>query len=438
MISLVNETIEKFKNKEAVVAVIGLGYVGLPLTALFVAKGFTVIGLDVDNDKVEKLKKGVPYIEHLDITPLKRAFDKSLFYPSSDFSQAVSADAIIICVPTPLNAHREPDLSFVINSLEIILPFLKKGQLLALESTTYPGTTAEELLPRIEAAGFTVGEDFFLVYSPEREDPNNAEFTTETIPKICGGSTANCLAVGKAMYEQIVATVVAVSSTKTAEMAKILENTFRAVNIALVNELKIVAEKMDIDIFEVIRAAATKPFGFMPFYPGPGLGGHCIPIDPFYLTWKAREYGVATKFVELAGEVNVAMPDYVLAKTMEALNTVGLAMNGARILVLGLAYKKNVDDARESPSVVLLKKLLEKGAKAAYSDPHIPKFPVMRKHKLALESVMLTKESMKEFDCVLIATSHDAFDWEWIYQNASLIVDTRGVYDSDDIKVFRA
>ncbi len=438
MISLVNETIEKFKNKEAVVAVIGLGYVGLPLTALFVAKGFTVIGLDVDNDKVEKLKKGVPYIEHLDITPLKRAFDKSLFYPSSDFSQAVSADAIIICVPTPLNAHREPDLSFVINSLEIILPFLKKGQLLALESTTYPGTTAEELLPRIEAAGFTVGEDFFLVYSPEREDPNNAEFTTETIPKICGGSTANCLAVGKAMYEQIVATVVAVSSTKTAEMAKILENTFRAVNIALVNELKIVAEKMDIDIFEVIRAAATKPFGFMPFYPGPGLGGHCIPIDPFYLTWKAREYGIATKFVELAGEVNVAMPDYVLAKTMEALNTVGLAMNGARILVLGLAYKKNVDDARESPSVVLLKKLLEKGAKAAYSDPHIPKFPVMRKHKLALESVMLTKESMKEFDCVLIATSHDAFDWEWIYQNASLIVDTRGVYDSDDIKVFRA
>ncbi len=438
MISLVDETIEKFRNKEATVAVIGLGYVGLPLTALFVAKGFTVIGLDVDSDKVEKLKKGESYIEHLDITPLKKAFDKSRFYPSTDFSQVASADAIIICVPTPLNAHREPDLSFITNSLEMILPFLEKGQLLALESTTYPGTTAEELRPRIEAAGFTVGEDFFLVYSPEREDPNNVEFTTETIPKICGGSTSNCLAVGKAMYEQVVATVVTVSSTKTAEMAKILENTFRAVNIALVNELKIVAEKMDVDIFEVIRAAATKPFGFMPFYPGPGLGGHCIPIDPFYLTWKAREYGVTTKFIELAGEVNVAMPDYVLARTMEALNTVGLAMNGARILVLGLAYKKNVDDARESPSVVLLKKLLEKGAKAAYSDPHIPKFPVMRKYKLALESVTLTKESMKEFDCVLIATSHDAFDWEWIYQNASLIVDTRGIYSSDDIKVFRA
>ncbi len=435
---MIQKIIEKYQKKDAVIAIIGLGYVGLPLASLFIKKNFKVIGLDIDKQKIGYLQQGKSYIEHLDIQSLKNAYDTKRFTPTCDFSKIKDADAIIICVPTPLNAHREPDLSFVMGTVHSIAPFLQKGQLLALESTTYPGTTAETLQPKIERAGFTIGENFFLVYSPEREDPNNPDYTTQNIPKVCGGITENCLAVGKAMYGQVIDHVVTVSSTQTAEMAKILENTFRAVNIALVNELKIVAEKMGVDIFEVIRAAATKPFGFMPFYPGPGLGGHCIPIDPFYLTWKAREYGITTKFIELAGEVNVSMPDYVLSRTIEALNTVGLAMNGAKILVLGLAYKKNVDDVRESPSVVLLEKLMAKGAKAEYSDPHVPNFPIMRKHQLSLSSTEINENTLKNFDCILIATNHDRFDWNFIYKNASLIVDTRGVYISDDKKVFRA
>jgi len=367
--TLLKEQMKKFNDKKAVIGIIGLGYVGLPLALEYLTEGYTVIGFDIDQNKIDSLKKGESYIEHIDVSKIKASYDKGTFLPTTDFSKAHETDALILCVPTPLNDHREPDLSYVIGSLEAVLPYLKKGQVLSLESTTYPGTTEEELKPRIEKLGFVIGENFYLVYSPEREDPNNPDYTTKTIPKVCGGTTKACMEIGTALYDQIIDTVIPVSSTQAAEMTKILENSFRAVNIALVNELKIVAERMGIDLFEVIRAAATKPFGFMPFYPGPGLGGHCIPIDPFYLTWKAREYGVATKFIELAGEINIGMPDYVISKVMDALNTKGKSVNGSKILILGIAYKKNVDDMRESPSVELMEKLEAKGAKISYSDP---------------------------------------------------------------------
>jgi len=407
---------------------------------LYIAKGYTVVGFDVDESKVDALKQGRSYIEHIQVDDLKNAYDLGDFMPTTDFSKAGEVDAIILCVPTPLNDHREPDLSFISGSLESVLPFIKPGQVLSLESTTYPGTTNEVIIPRIEdkGEGFVIGRDYFVVYSPEREDPNNTDFSTQTIPKICGGNTPACLEVGQALYGHVIDTIIPVTSTQAAEMTKILENTFRAVNIALVNELKVVAERMEIDIFEVIRAAATKPFGFMPFYPGPGLGGHCIPIDPFYLTWKAREYGVATKFIELAGEVNVSMPDYVVSKVMEALNTRSKAVKGSKILILGLAYKKNVDDVRESPGMEILEKLLGKGAKVDYSDPHVPEFPEMRRYDYDLNSVELTPERLAEFDCVLVATNHDKFDWDMIKKYSRLLVDTRGVFVPDSELIFRA
>jgi UDP-N-acetyl-D-glucosamine dehydrogenase len=332
-------------------------------------------------------------------------------------------------VPTPLNLHREPDLSFVISTVESLVPYIRAGQVMSLESTTYPGTTDEELLPRIEKAGFRVGNDFFLVYSPEREDPGNTQFSTRTIPKICGGTTPDCQSVGLALYESVIDRVVPVSSTRAAEMTKLLENIHRAVNIGLVNEMKIVADRMGIDIHEVIRAAATKPFGFVAYYPGPGLGGHCIPIDPFYLTWKAREYGVNTRFIELAGEVNSNMPDYVISKLSGALNQGRRSIKGSKILTLGIAYKKNVDDMRESPSVVLMEKLREMGATVAYSDPHVTSFPRMRGHAdFDLDSVELTPESIASYDCILLATDHDRFDYDLIKANAKLLIDTRGRY----------
>ncbi len=432
------EQIEKFNSKKAVIGIIGLGYVGLPLALEYLIQGYTVMGFDIDQQKIDSLKQGKSYIEHIDVSIIKTSHDKGKFLPTTDFSKAGQTDALILCVPTPLNEHREPDLSYVISSLETLLPYMKKGQVLSLESTTYPGTTEEELKPRIEKQGFIIGKDYYLVYSPEREDPNNPDYSTSTIPKVCGGTTKACMEMGRALYDKIIDTVIPVSSTRAAEMTKILENTFRAVNIALVNELKIVAEHMGIDLFEVIRAAATKPFGFMPFYPGPGLGGHCIPIDPFYLTWKAREYGVATKFIELAGEVNISMPDYVVAKVMEALNTKGKSVKGSSILILGIAYKKNVDDMRESPSVELMKKLEAKGALISYSDPHVPKFPKIRNHQFDLESIELTPETISKFNCVLVATDHDKFDWEMIRDNAQLIVDTRGKYNVDNKTSFRA
>ena len=423
-----SELLAKIRSHEAVVGIVGLGYVGLPLVLRFHEVGFRVIGFDIDSSKVEALNTGRSYIEHI---PAERvaAMSGQGFEATVDFSRASEPDVLILCVPTPLNKHREPDLSFVVDTTESLVPYLRPGQLLSLESTTFPGTTDEELKPRIEKRGLVVGEDIFLVYSPEREDPGNVNFTTRTIPKVCGGVTPNCLEAGVALYGEVIDRVVPVSSTRAAELTKLLENIHRAVNIGLVNEMKIVADKMGIDIHEVIRAAATKPFGFVAYYPGPGLGGHCIPIDPFYLTWKAREYGVNTRFIELAGEVNSAMPDYVIGKIVGALNQHRKSLNGSSVLVLGLAYKKNVDDMRESPSVVLMERLTDLGATVAYSDPHIPVFPKLREHRhFDLSSTVLTAAEIDKYDCVLLATDHDKFDYALISQNAKLIVDTRGRY----------
>ncbi|MEO9339443.1 nucleotide sugar dehydrogenase [Mesorhizobium sp. SB112] len=422
------DIVAKFRNKQAVIGIVGLGYVGLPLVLRFSEVGYKVLGFDIDPEKIEKLQAGKSYIKHIDGNKIAEASANG-FECTADFARAAEADALILCVPTPLDSHREPDLRFVIDTVDSLVPHLREGQVLSLESTTYPGTTDEELLPRVESRGFKVGENFFLIYSPEREDPGNTQFTTSTIPKICGGYTPACLDVGMALYGEVIDRVVPVSSTRAAELTKLLENIHRAVNIGLVNEMKIVADKMGIDIHEVIRAAATKPFGFVAYYPGPGLGGHCIPIDPFYLTWKAREYGVNTRFIELAGEVNSNMPDYVVAKLTEALNGARKSVNGTSILVLGIAYKKNVDDMRESPSVVLMEKLQALGATVAYSDPHVPVFPKLRDHvHFDLQSVDLTAESLAKYDCVLLATDHDSYDYELIKANARLLVDTRGRY----------
>lgn len=419
--------IQNFQNKSAVIGIVGLGYVGLPLMLRYIEVGYKVIGFDIDQSKVDSLSQGKSYIEHISEASIRDAV-KNGFEATTDFKRVSEADALILCVPTPLNKYREPDLSFVLDTTDSLVPHLRAGQVVSLESTTYPGTTDEELLPRVESRGLKVGRDIFLVFSPEREDPGNPNFTTRTIPKVCGGHTTDCLEVGLSLYGQVIDKVVPVSSTRAAELTKLLENIHRAVNIGLVNEMKIVADKMGIDIHEVIRAAATKPFGFVPYYPGPGLGGHCIPIDPFYLTWKAREYGVHTRFIELAGEVNSSMPDYVIAKVASALNSAKKAINGSRILVLGIAYKKNVDDMRESPSVMLMEKLRDFGAEVAYSDPHIPAFPKMREHYFELSSVVLTADSVGSYDCVLLATDHDKFDYELIKASAKLIVDSRGRY----------
>jgi len=419
--------LQKLGDRSAVIGIIGLGYVGLPLMLRFHEVGFRVIGFDIDESKVDALTVGRSYIEHIASTRISAA-RKAGLEATSKFSRLKEADAIIICVPTPLNQYREPDLSFVIGTTDAMVPHLRPGQLVSLESTTYPGTTDEELRPRIEARGLTVGRDVFLVFSPEREDPGNPDYVTSTIPKVCGGTTPSCLEVGLALYSQAIDRVVPVSSTRTAEMTKLLENIHRAVNIGLVNEMKIIADKMGIDIHEVIRAAASKPFGFVPYSPGPGLGGHCIPIDPFYLTWKARAYGVHTRFIELAGEINSAMPLWVIGKVIEALNERGRALKGSRVLVLGIAYKKNVDDMRESPSVELMELLTARAALVEYSDPHVPIFPRMRKHHFDLKSVVLTPESIASYDLLLLATDHAAFDYALIKQHAKLIVDTRGVY----------
>lgn len=422
------ELVRRFVEKTATIGIVGLGYVGLPLVLRYAEVGYKVIGFDIDPEKVEKLTAGKSYIKHISAERLAAAGSAG-FEATTDFSRASDVDALILCVPTPLDEHREPDLSFVVNTVDALVPHLREGQVMSLESTTYPGTTDEELLPRIESRGFKVGEDYFLVYSPEREDPGNASFTTNTIPKVCGGFSPACLEVGLALYGQVIDRLVPVTSTRAAEMTKLLENIHRAVNIGLVNEMKIVADRMDIDIHEVIRAAATKPFGFVPYYPGPGLGGHCIPIDPFYLTWKAREYGVTTRFIELAGEINASMPDYVVAKVTDALNRRRKAVNGSSILILGIAYKKNVDDMRESPSVVLMEKLRDLGAEVAYNDPHVPVFPKLRGHAhFELSSVPLTADGIAKYDCVLLATDHDDYDYDLVLNNAQLIVDTRGRY----------
>ncbi len=419
--------LDKINNKTAVIGIIGLGYVGLPLTLRFIKVGFKVIGFDIDASKVKALSEGKTYIQHIGADKIANAV-KNGFTPTTDFARAKDADALIICVPTPLDKHREPDLSYVTDTMDALVPHLRPSQIVSLESTTYPGTTDEELQPRIESRNFKVGQDIFLVHSPEREDPGNPNFTTETIPKVCGGITPDCLAAGVALYSTVINKVVPVSTTRAAELTKLLENIHRVVNIGLVNEMKMVTDKMGIDIHEVIRAASTKPFGFTPYYPGPGIGGHCIPVDPFYLTWKAREYGVHTRFIELAGEVNTMMPVWVIGKVVDALNQAGKSIKGAKVLMLGVAYKKNVDDIRESPAMELLELMIHKNAAVQYSDPFFPVLPRMRKHNIDLKSVELTAENLASYDCVLVATNHDAFDYELIKKHAKLIVDSRGVY----------
>jgi UDP-N-acetyl-D-glucosamine dehydrogenase len=431
-----NSLIRRLNEKSAIIGIVGLGYVGLPLVLRFVEAGYKVLGFDVDREKVEALNAGRTYIKHIAAAQIIAA--KSAFTATTDFALAKNVDALIICVPTPLDEHLEPDLSFVVATTESLVPHLRAGQVVSLESTTYPGTTDDELKPRVESSGLTIGQDVFLVFSPEREDPGNQNFKTKTIPKIVGGTSSDCLEVGVALYGSVIDKVVPVSSTRVAEMSKLLENIHRAVNIGLVNEMKIVADRMGIDIHEVIRAASTKPFGFVPYYPGPGLGGHCIPIDPFYLTWKAKEYGVSTRFIELAGEVNRNMPAWVIGKIVDALNARHLPVNGAKILILGIAYKKNVDDMRESPAVELMELLREKGACVEYSDPHVPRFPKMRRHSFEMDSVAISSESVAAYDCVVVATNHDDFDWELIGRSAKLIVDTRGVYLAPAEHVVRA
>lgn len=415
----------KIDARTAHIGIYGLGYVGLPLALRFAEVGLKVTGFDIDSAKVQQLNAGGSYIERLPPAVIQRARSQG-FEATTDFSLSKEVDAIIICVPTPLNRYREPDLSYIIATIESALPHMRAGQLVSLESTTWPGTTEEVLAPRLRARGLVPGENCALVFSPEREDPGNPRYGTKDIPKVIGGCTPSCLALGKALYQRAIQTLVPVSSPRVAEMTKLLENIHRAVNIGLVNEMKIVADKMGISIHEVIEAAATKPFGFVPYKPGPGLGGHCIPIDPFYLTWKAREYGINTRFIELAGEINHYMPQWVVGKVMDALNDRGKALKGSHILVLGLAYKKNIDDTRESPAVEIMDLLQDKGAEVAYSDPHVPKFPRKRNYHFDLQSVALTPESIASYDCLVLATDHDGFDYQQLVQHARLVVDTRG------------
>jgi UDP-N-acetyl-D-glucosamine dehydrogenase len=429
---MVKKLLEKIKSNEALIGVVGLGYVGLPLVREFTRGGAKVLGFDVDPDKVKMLHGGKSYIEHIPSDVIKHMVDSGAFEATADFDRLSEPDCILIAVPTPLTQMREPDLSYVEATCESIAKQLRKGQLIVLESTTYPGTTREVMLPILEGSGLTVGEDFFLAYSPEREDPGRTNYTTKTIPKVVGGYDRNSLKVAEACYQIAIDTTVPVNSCEAAEASKILENTYRCVNIALVNELKKLFDKMDVDVWEVIKAASTKPFGFKPFYPGPGLGGHCIPIDPFYLSWKAREYGVPTRFIELAGEVNVSMPEWVIHKTMEALNQAGKPMKGSKILVLGLAYKPDVDDMRESPSLELIELLKERGAKVQYNDPHIPEMPTTREypHLAGMKSRKLTEKSLAGYDLVLISTNHKAYDYSFVVEHANLVVDTRNATDN--------
>jgi len=418
---------EKIDSGTAVVAVIGLGYVGLPLMAAFHAAGFGVLGLDNDPEKIAALSRGENYLRHLGPDLVRNMLAQGRFSATSDPARLAEADAIISCVPTPLGEHLEPDLSFVRATADDIAKMLRPGQLIVLESSTYPGTTREVMLPRLSAGGLKCGKDFFLAYSPEREDPGRKDYSTQTIPKLVGGIDPVSGELAATLYARAVKQVVPVSTCEVAEAAKLLENIYRSVNIALVNEMKTILSAMGIDVWEVIDAAATKPFGFQPFYPGPGLGGHCIPIDPFYLSWKARQAGVPTRFIELAGEINRAMPDYVIHRLVTALNERRVALNGAKILVLGLAYKPDVDDVRESPSIELIEKLMQLGAKVQYNDPHVPATHKMRRHDLKMKSVELTPAALAGCDAVLIATHHAAYDWKMIAKHARLIIDTRGV-----------
>ncbi len=428
--------LKNIQNKKAVVGVIGLGYVGLPLNLCFVEKGFRSIGFDIDRSKIDALTAGTSYIKHIPSERIQTAIQSELFEVTTNFSRLKECDAILIAVPTPLNKNREPEMEYIVKTCEAIYPNLRKGQLVVLESTTYPGTTVEVVVPILEKSGLKVDKDFYVAFSPEREDPNNPEYRTETIPKVVGSTSPEGLAVTDLLYKQIVVKTVPVSSTQVAEATKLMENIFRSVNIALVNELKVTFMKMGINIWEVIEAAKTKPFGFMPFYPGPGLGGHCIPIDPFYLTWKAREYGVNTRFIELAGEINTSMPDFVLQRVMEVLNEFGKPLKGSRILILGLAYKANVDDDRESPSYFLMEKLEAKGAVVEYNDPFIHVIKPTREHPqfVGKKSVEITGG----YDLILISTAHDVYrKIDFVLLNTP-VVDTRNLLSIHSNLFFKA
>lgn len=435
--------LEKINNKTAAVGIIGMGYVGLPLALEFAEKGFLTIGFDIDEKKIPILNSGASYINHIKSEKIKKVVDNKKFFATTDFSKLAETDAIIVCVPTPLNEHREPDMTYIENSGKVIAKYLKAGQFIALESSTYPGTTEEILQPLFEEAPvtqgsgknkFAVGKDFYLAFSPEREDPNNLNYSTATIPKVVGGVTPDCLEIATALYNHVIIQTVPVSSPRAAEATKLLENIYRSINIALVNELKMVFERMDIDVWEVVDAAATKPFGFQAFYPGPGLGGHCIPIDPFYLTWKAREYDINTKFIELAGEINTFMPYYVIEKAAEVLNKNKKSLNGSKVLIVGAAYKKDIDDMRESPSLKLIELLREKGAVVDYNDPFVPKLPQTRKYSYEMESVELTEKNLKSYDLILLSTDHTKYDYKFISDNANLILDTRNAFGKAGIK----
>jgi len=438
-----NQLLKKIENKTAVIGIIGLGYVGLPLALEYASKGFKTIGFDIDERKIPILNSGKSYIKHIKADKIKKTVTSKKFFATADFTRLPEADAVIICVPTPLNEHREPDITYIENSGKMIAKYLRVGQFVSLESSTYPGTTEEILLPMFEnapitqnskAKKFVVGKDFFLAFSPEREDPNNPKYSTATIPKVVGGVTSECLKVAMAIYNQVIVKTVPVSSPRAAEATKLLENIYRSINIALVNELKMVFERMDIDVWEVVDAAATKPFGFQAFYPGPGLGGHCIPIDPFYLTWKAREFEISTKFIELAGEINTFMPYYVVEKAGEVMNKFKKSLNGSKVLILGASYKKDIDDMRESPSLKLIEILREKGAKVDYNDPYVPKLPKTRKYQYDMESVELSKKNLAKYDLVLLSTDHTDYNYKFIAASSKVILDTRNAFERAGVK----
>ena len=418
---------QKIKSRQASVGVIGLGYVGLPVAQAFTSQGFPVIGFDVDAEKVEMLSAGKTYLRHIGDEVIVEML-KSAFEPTCDYGRLPEADAVLICVPTPLGRHEEPDVSYIEGAAESIAEHMRPGQLIVLESTTYPGTTREVVLPILNRSGLTVGEDFYLGYSPERVDPGNREFSVASIPKVVAGITEKCCRLTQLLYESVVVKTVPVSTVETAEAAKLLENIYRAVNIALVNELKTLFHRMDIDIFEVIEAARTKPFGFQAFYPGPGLGGHCVPIDPFYLSWRAREFGASPKFIHLAGEINTAMPEFVVRRVAEALNGQRKPLNGSSVLLLGMAYKQDVDDTRESPSLRVMELLQKEGAQVDYSDPYIPELRHTRAYAFEKNSVELTVQNIRKYDCIIVTTAHSAFDYDLIREHANLIVDTRNAF----------
>ena len=421
-----DDLLHRIQSHEATIGVIGLGYVGLPLVLRFGEERFNVIGFDVDPAKVSQLNAGQSYIQHIVADRIRHLRTEKRFEATSDFKRLSEPDCIIICVPTPLTAKKDPDLQYIESTAQAISKTLRAGQLISLESTTYPGTTDEILLDLFRKSGLEVGRDYFLVFSPEREDPGNPRFSTRTIPKVVGGTTPACLELGVASYQQVIDKIIPVSSTRAAELVKLLENIYRSVNIALVNELKLLTDRMNIDVWEVIEAASSKPFGFTPFYPGPGLGGHCIPIDPFYLSWKAKEYDFSTRFIQLAGEINTSMPHYVIEKIGAALNNRGRSIRGTKVLVLGVAYKKDVDDVRESPSLEIMKLLKDRGAEISYSDPYVPKLHKMREYDFSyMSSEPLTENTLRNKELVLITTDHSKIDYQWVVEHSSLVVDTR-------------